>query len=324
MRIKFEDTMTASSQLILDEWKAQALARRLQEQNDQILEILLDINDAARLPATLRFDLRSLPEIEAADAALETDPSPELMQQKLHHLRAELANELITAEEYAKRAEQLHNLHPVKPGRSLAGLEAKVPHTLEAPDPPIDGIDLTDTAPSYLDPTHEEEYLVALDLFLADPAYNSESHDDRPHRHNLPPQGLPSEKDLTIRNPDSVYNWLRKNQPQVFLQDKDAPHPENASEKSSARTANASGRLKRQSNVGTPGPKTDHDDEDAFVPESGTGGKGRKSKGGGGEDDSAYRPKGGSSRPAKRKREDGDVAPKGGRKKNRVSAGVAS
>lgn len=36
MRIKFEDTMNASNQLILDEWKAQALARRLQEQNEQV------------------------------------------------------------------------------------------------------------------------------------------------------------------------------------------------------------------------------------------------------------------------------------------------
>jgi hypothetical protein len=219
----------------------------------------------------------------------------------------------------------------VKPGRSLASLEGKVPHTFEIPDPPIEGIDLTETAPGYLDPAHEEEYLLALDLALADPANNSESPEDRPLRLNLT-QPMPSEKELTIRNPDSVYNWLRKNQPQVFLQDKDAPHPENASEKGTARTGNASGRLKRQSNVGTPGPKTDHDDEDGFVPESGTGGKGRKGKGGGGGggggggdgDDSAYRPKGGSSRPTKRKRDDGDAAPKGGRKKNRTSAAAAS
>jgi hypothetical protein len=281
----------------------------------------------ARLPATLRVDLRSLSEIEAADAAHETDPNPELTQQKLNELRADLASGLITADEYAKRAEQLHNLQAVKPGRSLASLEGKVPHTFEVPDPPVDGIDLTDTAPGYLDPAHEEEFLLAWDVSLAEAAENSDSPDDRSHRYPMPPpQPLPSEKDLTVRNPDSVYNWLRKNQPQVFLQDKDAPHPENASEKSSARTANAGGRLKRQSNVGTPGPKTEHDDDDANVAENGTGGKGRKSKGGngGGEDDGAYRPKGGSSRGAKRKREDGDVAPKGGRKKNRASAGVGS
>ena len=34
MRVRFEDTMTASNNLILDEWKAQATARRLREQNE--------------------------------------------------------------------------------------------------------------------------------------------------------------------------------------------------------------------------------------------------------------------------------------------------
>ena len=34
MRARFEDTMTASNNLILDEWKAQATARRLREQNE--------------------------------------------------------------------------------------------------------------------------------------------------------------------------------------------------------------------------------------------------------------------------------------------------
>jgi hypothetical protein len=239
-------------------------------------------------------------------------------------LRADLANGIITADEYAKRAEQLHNTPPAKPSKSLAPLEAKVPHTWEIPNPPVDGIDLTDTAPGYYDPAHEEEFLLAWDASLAEAADNSDSLDDPSRFPHPPTQPLPSEKDLTVRNPDSVYNWLRKNQPQVFLQDKDAPHPENASEKP-ARAANASGRLKRQSNVGTPGPKTDHDEDDAPVPENGKG-KGRKSKGGAGdgEEDGAYRPKGGSSRPSKRKREDGDAPPTKGRKKNRASTGVAS
>lgn len=32
--MRFEDTMTASNNLILDEWKAQGTARRLREQNE--------------------------------------------------------------------------------------------------------------------------------------------------------------------------------------------------------------------------------------------------------------------------------------------------
>ncbi|KAF2642526.1 hypothetical protein P280DRAFT_467868 [Massarina eburnea CBS 473.64] len=317
MRARFEDTMSTSNQLVTDEWRGQALSRRLREQNDQILELLLSMNDTARLPAPLRYDVRSLAEIEAADPLLPADPDPEIVQQKMHELRADLTSGAITEDEYARRAERLHNAQPVQPLRSLASLEAKVPHTTHAPEPPIDGIDLTETAPGYMTPAHEEEYLLAIDMALADPSYNPHAHDGRPLR-MVPAQPPPSEKDLTVRNPSSVYNWLRKNQPQVFLQDKDPQHPENVSEKSAARTGGAS--RKRQSAAhGTPGPKTDHEEEEGAVQETG---KSRKSKGG--EDDGAYRPKGGSSRPAnKRKREETDPATKGSRKKNRASAGTA-
>lgn len=38
MRAKFEETIGASNRLIMDEWKAQALARRLREQNEYVYE----------------------------------------------------------------------------------------------------------------------------------------------------------------------------------------------------------------------------------------------------------------------------------------------
>jgi len=330
MRVKFDETMGASNNLILDEWKAQALARRLREQNEcvlraiqfrttltadsQILELLLDMNETARLPSNLRIDLREPSEI-AANANIETDP--QLLQERLHDLRTQLTDGIISADEYTARADQLHNSQSVQLTHSLANIEAKVPHTTAPPDSPIDGIDLSETAPGYMSPTHEEEYLLAMDVALADPGVQ----DGRiriPQTHPAP-----TEKDLTVRNPDSVYNWLRKHQPQVFLQDKDPQHLENLSEKSAARAGGA-GRGKRQSAItGTPGPKTDPDDEDGFVAESGGGnGKGRKSKAG--DEDPAYRPKGGSSRPSKRKREDGEVAPKGTKKKTRMSTGTVA
>lgn len=263
------------------------------------------MNDSARLPTKLRVDLREQADIDAKPSI----EDPELVQLRLNSLRTELANGIITADEYARRAEILHNSQTIQLSRSLAALEAKVPHTTEAPEPPIDGIDFTETAPGYMSPTHEEEYLAILDQTLADPAY-LDSHPLRGPPSQLPP----TEKELTVRNPDSVYNWLRKHQPQVFLQDKDPQHPDNLSEKPAPR-ANAGGRGKRQSAAaGTPGPKTDQEEEDGLDPESGAATKGsRKSKGG--ENDSAYRPKGGSSRAPKRKREDGESAAKGSKRK---------
>jgi len=295
--------------------------------HSQILEVLLDLNESTRLPANLRFDLHELREIDAIIPTLEANHDPEVIQQKLQELRTDLSNGIITAEEYARRADQLHNTKPAL-ARTLAGFVSKVPHSSEFPDPIPDGLELGEHAPGYMSPSHEEEYLHATDVALADPnVYDPHSHDGRPLRITTS-QPLPNEKDLTIRNPDSVYNWLRKHQPQVFLQDKDPQHPENMSEKSSARAGNASRGGKRQSAVHatTPGPKTDHemgDDETGFIPETGTGGKGKR---GPKEDDGAYRPKGGNGRSGKRKREDGGDTPvaKGSRKKNRVSSNAVA
>ncbi|KAF2657874.1 hypothetical protein K491DRAFT_305201 [Lophiostoma macrostomum CBS 122681] len=315
MRAKFEDTMSTSNQLIKDEFRAMSVARRLQGQNDQLLDMLIDMNETGRLPATLRFDLRKLAENDPLAPSLHSEADPEALQQKLQELRTDMVNGILTPEEFVHKSDKLHTAQSVITNRTLSSLAAKVPHSSQTPDPAPEGIILGEHGPGYMSPAHEEEYLLAVDVALADPHYDPNARDGRPLR-VVPARPVPTDKDLHIQNPDSVYNWLRKHQPQVFLQDKDPSHPENMSEKSSARTA--PGR-KRPSAVhtSTPGPKGEPDDEDGF-PE--TGGKGRRGKG---EDDGAYRPKGGSSRPAKRKRDDGDTPAKGGRKKNRTSAGVA-
>ncbi|KAF2739719.1 hypothetical protein EJ04DRAFT_288197 [Polyplosphaeria fusca] len=320
MRARFDDAMNTSNTLIRDEFRATATARRLQEQNDQILEVLLAMNESTRLPANRRIDLRELAEADVALPSLEAGPVPEVVQQKLLELRNDLTNGLITEDEYARQADRLHNMPPVLATRSLASLEARVPHSTEVPDPVPEGLLLGENAPGYMSPTHEEEYLLATDTALLDAAiYDPNAHDGRPLRITTS-HPIPSEKDLTIRNPDSVYNWLRKNQPQVFLQDKE----DHLSEKSSARPGNAARGGKRASAVSTntPGPKTgdDGDEEVGFIPETGTASA--KARRGNKEDDSAYRPKGGASRGGKRKREDGDPIGKGGRKKNKASSGA--
>ncbi|KAF1911510.1 IEC3 subunit of the Ino80 complex, chromatin re-modelling-domain-containing protein [Ampelomyces quisqualis] len=323
MRVQFDQAITMSNRLIADEWKAMGTARRLAEGNDQLLDMLLDINEQPRAPARLRFNLDP-----AGTAAPVVDgPGPEAVRHQLHELRAAAASGAMAQQDYVDRAERLHSSQAIRQTlRSLARLEARVPHTThgDVRDRPLHGIDLTDHAPGYMSPAHEEEYLAALDQALAAPGFDPSLQEGRPIRHAASHPPL-SEKDLTIRNPDSVYNWLRKHQPQVFLQDKDAAHHENMSEKSAPAKPSASRKgLKRESAVGggggTPGPR-DHDDEDSVAGE--TGGKGRRKIPGAGDDDTAYRPKGGSSRPPKRKREDGDTPVSKGKKKSRPSTTAA-
>lgn len=326
MRVQFEGAMTESDNLILKEWKAMGTARRLAEQNDQLLDMLLDINEQPRAPARLRFNL------DPAGTAAPVEPGldPDVIRQQLQELRDAAMREEISSEEYTERVDKLHNSQAIRQTlRSLASLEAHTPHTTFADvqdQHPIDGLDLTDQAPGYMSPAQEEQYLLALDQALADSGFDAALQQGRPPR--LAPSHQPlSDKDLTIRNPDSVYNWLRKNQPQVFLQDKDALHHENMSEKSAPHKGNPSNRksIKRESGVaggGTPAPRENEEDEPGLAPDTGKGRK--KPVAGGGEDDTAYRPKGGSSRPAKRKREDGDTPVPKSKKKSRPSGAGSS
>ena len=50
LNLRFQRVMEDSNQLWRDEHKAKALARRLQEEVDQLLEMLLDMNDEEHLP----------------------------------------------------------------------------------------------------------------------------------------------------------------------------------------------------------------------------------------------------------------------------------
>ena len=163
----------------------------------------------------------------------------------------------------------------------------------------------SETPPGYLTPKHDDDYLFALDSYLGNspvlPRANASTSLLR-----LGERSFEKEKEVQVRNPVSVYNWLRKHQPQVFLQDN-----EPVSDKSSAKVANPSKATKRPSIAAKP----DHgiiDDEGFLIGESVGSIKSKRKR-----EDEPYRPKGGSSRPAKRKREDGGS---GGKKVRKIAS----
>jgi hypothetical protein len=150
---------------------------------------------------------------------------------------------------------------------------------------------------SYLTPEHEDEYLATLDATFEGTTPQLESH---PIRSNE------KEREIALRNPVSVYNWLRRNEPHVFLQDGN-PQSDAPVQKSKEALKEASKHLKRASIVAKQEPKHDPEaiDEDGFVAggvmEAPTKAKRKR-------DDEPYRPKGGSSRPYKKKKVGGGVA----------------
>lgn len=157
----------------------------------------------------------------------------------------------------------------------------------------------------------------------------------RDNDYNIPSSMNIAPREVAVRNPTSVYNWLRKNAPKTFLQDgeahadtaatEDAGHGQDSHAKSGA-SGRGGGRGSRGGGVdrgergrgSIRGKKTgggrarakepvddamDLDDDGAFgvstPTESKKGGAKRKRVV---DDDPGYRPKGGSSRPAKKKK----------------------
>jgi hypothetical protein len=116
------------------------------------------------------------------------------------------------------------------------------------------------------------------------------------------------ESDFNIRNPVSVYNWLRKHQPQVFLQDHEA------SADKMTKTGDKRGAGKRASIAAAKATPEFVDDDNYTLGAdiiSSAGKSGRKRR----DEDAGYRPKGGANKPGKRKREDDPMGSKKIRKK---------
>lgn len=199
----------------------------------------------------------------------------------MEEAKIELRNGLITADSY----NQLEAALGGALGKSISLSELnRALHTTRAslsddllPD------DLAEASPTgYLSLEHEEEYLNALDAAL----------EGRPIPDSHPIRSNEREKDLALRNPMSVYNWLRKHQPQVFLQDSDS-----APDKPVQKVVGTS-KAPRRSNVV---PKVEQEviDEEGFLLSGSLEAPARSKRK---REDEPYRPKGGSSRPAKKKR----------------------
>lgn len=260
-------------------------------------------------------------------------------QNALEEARMEYRGGMIGEEEFAECERDLSQR--INRLRSLAVLE-RVTHSTLTGDKavPSDLIptEISEASPAgYLSPTHEDEYLSTLDAYLETADQDSAPLPPRPQ-----PSEREKERDAQLHNPMSVYNWLSKHRHDVFMDQADdhlplQPHSGTTSKEKPSKSAhsalgatphnNHSGNnsgSNRKANSPKPPPAPTRStkrerastsnvkqeflleemlDEDGFV----IGGvavpevpEGRKRKRG--KDDEPYRPKGGSSRPSKRKR----------------------
>ena len=281
--------------------------------HSQLLDLLLDINNSAKVLPHLRYDLRSPTPDASAVPALEPDIAPygpseiESTRAALEEAKQDLYTGQITPAAFKTMEAEFHAI--LNRTNSLSNL-SRVQHTtldiVSAEEMPKD---LLQEAPiGYMIISHEDEFLSTLDTYLA--SLPPEAPPMLPRA--LKPTDREREKDAQIRNPVSVYNWLREHKPKVFLQDPRPEERESIPEKLSSVSESAgqkpspkppsSSTVKRRSAAV---PKQEVEPEPEILDDEGNviGGVGidapaPKSKRK--RDDDAYRPKGGSSKPRKR------------------------
>ncbi|KAF7861544.1 hypothetical protein EAF04_008106 [Stromatinia cepivora] len=213
MRIKFDEAMRQSNSLFMEEQLADETAKRLARDNDRLMDLLLDINNSEQIPANKRIDLSvagpalaSVPALvtkeELAKAAEDTSPEGQAIYKEIQDLLKDRDGTNTT----------------VKPSKSLAKLMATVPH-ISLMNHHVSTQSLADFEPQpgkkhpigYLSVEEMDNYLHAVDATIGlAPSLATVVYP-------------PTTQDVTLKNPHSVLNWLRRHEPKIFLQDGEGP-----------------------------------------------------------------------------------------------------
>ncbi|RYP55233.1 hypothetical protein DL769_010219 [Monosporascus sp. CRB-8-3] len=286
MRISFEERMRTSEELHLLEQKAMRTAKRLAIENDRLMDLLMDINESPQIPPERRIDV-SL-EDEGKNGA---------------------------ADKTQKPAKSLRKLLQEVPHRSYAATVDQFPEVLDDLEPKDPEMHPT----SFLTANDIDEYLAELDRRLG----------LKPKPPVPPPaqvvNGATPAANFALRNPTSVYNWLRKHAPKTFLQDlekekekdkhkdKDRDDHGNGEDDGNKKKKGGTARTKRQSavkkekeKVKEPAEPGDWDEEVMNYSKPSSIVKGKRKR----DEDPGYRPKGGSSRPNKKRKSGGAASTK--------------
>lgn len=256
----------------------------------------MEFNDSIHVPSNLRYDLNT-----AAEDAPKEGPSTDEVtaaSQKLRDAKSEMQNGTLDVARYRDVEGAIKRSKAFGPQQRYDEL-VKVSHT--APPAGEAAAANLEHSLGFFTPEHETEYYLAMDARLGD-----ESAILQLSRAPDRPTFTERERESALRNPVSVYNWLRRNQPHIFLQDNEA-----SSEKSGSRPSN----LRTSKKPPTTQPRKDeetNDDESSIVDNGPVKGKRKR------EEDAGYKPKNSRSR-AKKKDEGATPA-----KRSKRSSGVGA
>lgn len=207
---------------------------------------------------------------------------------RLVKARHQLQNKQISPGEYRALEQTLLQSGEYAPSQSYGSLLTTanpLPSPAESPE------SSKERPIGYLTVKEEEHYLQSIDAFLDGTTTNPRLHAAGNLGSRNTERTIERERETQLKNSVSVYNWLRRHQPQVFLQDNEPEKPSRATgSRSSARKSASKETLKREPELY---------DDDGIAVEHGASSRGKRKR----DNDGGYRPKGGSSRGAKRRKE---------------------
>lgn len=292
------------------------------DHHSQLLELLLDLNSSLKIPSTFRYSLGDYP-LDPPLPPIEPQEASDLVHQRYQQVKvgqypqpAFLVDKETLEEQVARQD-----------ARNLIELESNVPHARYDPDRDNIPEHLTDIAadpqPGYLTSRHEDEYLLRMDAKLGDQYSLAQPRPvSPPVLSSLTPREL--EREIELKNPQSVHNWLRKHNPTVAADADGASEAgapatggkrRNLAKKVGDRAVERAREREEGSPMSVAKMEAEGADEDVAFGVDETPGSGRSKRSR--DADETYRPKGGRSGKGKRKREDGEAVGKG--KKARTS-----
>ena len=250
----------------------------------QLLQVLVDLNSMPHVPQRLRYDLSP-----TSSTAGKTDSRNEYDEESGHKAlrkaRYQLQTGEITLRDYDALKSEVIGSAAFAPAKSYAGLLKYASR---------DNVSLAtgddaDYRSGFMTVRQEDQYLQSMDAYLDGASQIPRAHAKSQLTFRNGERNLEKEKELQMRNPVSVYNWLRKNQPQVFLQDEDSKPVRTTGTRNSKRNSTRDAIIKQEKEL------YDEDGIAVDVPSN----RGKRKR----EVDGGYRPKGGNTRATKRKRE---------------------
>lgn len=255
--------------------------------HSRLMDMLLSINECPNVPAERRIDLNT------SSVEEDTDDDEELRQKPTKALRALIED--VPHESYDEYVERF-------------------PEVLEEISPKDPELYPT----SFLSADDIDNYLAELDARIG-----LKSKPVVPPAAQSAGGGNGSSANFALRNPTSVYNWLRKHAPKTFLQDlekekeKDKDHDHGDKGEGSGKRKGAKGKRQSAASRKEAAEGMEFEEEAGYDAQNLASIRGKRKRG---DDDGGYRPKGGASRPTKKRksRDLGSNPPK-----SRKSAGFA-